>query len=72
MKAIIIARILGLTSAINSALKIGVREIFCQGGGGGGGSKPFAQKNLASCPNFYERVEKKLGPYATNKGRPGI
>ena len=23
-------------------------------------SKPFAQKNLASCPNFYERVEKKL------------
>ena len=25
----------------------------------GGGGKPFAQKNLASCPNFYERVEKK-------------
>ena len=33
---------------------IGVREIFCQGGG-----KPSAQKNHASCPNFYERVEKK-------------
>ena len=43
-------------------LVIGLREIFCQGGGGGGGGgggKPFAQKNLASCPNFYERVEKK-------------
>ena len=25
----------------------------------GGGGKPFAQKNLASCPNFSERVEKK-------------
>ena len=32
-------------------------------GGGGGGSKPFAQKILASCPNFYETVEKKRGPY---------
>ena len=39
----------------NSTGNIGVREIFCQGGGG----KPFAQKHLASCPNFYERVEKK-------------
>ena len=37
---------------------IGVRAIFCQGGG-----KPFAQKILASCPNFYETVEKKRGPY---------
>ena len=42
---------------------------FCQGGGGG---KPFAQKNLARCPNFYERVEKKWGPYCSNIGRPGI
>ena len=25
----------------------------------GGGGKPFAQKNLSSCPNFYESVEKK-------------
>ena len=37
---------------------IGVRAIFCQGGG-----KPFAQKILASCPNFYKTVEKKRGPY---------
>ena len=37
---------------------IGVRAIFCQGGG-----RPFAQKILASCPNFYETVEKKRGPY---------
>ena len=29
----------------------------------GGGGKPFAQKILASCPNFYETVEKKRGPY---------
>ena len=25
-------------------------------GGGGGGGEPFAQKILASCPNFYETV----------------
>ena len=37
---------------------IDVRAIFCQGGG-----RPFAQKILASCPNFYETVEKKRGPY---------
>ena len=37
---------------------IGVQAIFCQGGG-----KPLAQKILASCPNFYETVEKKRGPY---------
>ena len=41
-------------------LCIGVRAIFCQGGGGG---KPFAQKILASCPNFYKTVEQKRGPY---------
>ena len=41
---------------------IGVRAIFCRGWGGGGG-KPFAQKILGSCPNFYETVEKKRGPY---------
>ena len=29
----------------------------------GGGDKPFAQKILATCPNFYETVEKKRGPY---------
>ena len=29
----------------------------------GGGGKPFAQKNLAGCPNFYERVGKKLGAH---------
>ena len=34
-----------------------------RGGGGGGGGKPIAQKNLASCPNFYERVGKKLGAH---------
>ena len=38
----------------------------------GGGGKPFAQKNLASCSNFYERVEKKRGPYCNNMGRTGI
>ena len=37
----------------------------------GGGGNPFAQKILASCPNFYETVERKLGP--CNKiGRTGI
>ena len=36
---------------------ISVREIFSQGGGGG---KPFAQKHLAGCPNFYGRVEKNM------------
>ena len=49
---------------------VGVREIFCQGGGGGG--KPFAQKNLAGCPNFYKRVGKKGGPHYNNIGRTGI
>ena len=43
-----------------SCPSIGVRAIFCQGGGGG---KPFAQKTLASCPNFYKTVEQKRGPY---------
>ena len=38
-------------------VNIGVRTIFCQGGGG----KLFAQTILASCPNFYETVEKKRG-----------
>ena len=42
---------------------IGVRAIFYQGGGGGGGGEAFAQKILASCPNFYEKVEKKRGSY---------
>ena len=46
---------------------IGVPEIFCQGGG-----KPFAQKILASVPNFYKRVEKKPGPYCNNIGRTGV
>ena len=33
-----------------------------------GGGKPFAQKILASCPNFYETVRKKRVPYdATTK-----
>ena len=32
-------------------------------GGGGGGGKPFAQKSLASCPNFYKTDEQKRGPY---------
>ena len=31
--------------------------------GGGRGGKPFAQKILAICPNFYETVEKKQRPY---------
>ena len=49
---------------------IGVRAIFGQGRGGGSGN-PFAQKILASCPNFYKTVERKLGP--CNKiGRTGI
>ena len=29
----------------------------------GGGGKPFAQKILASCLNFYKTVEQKRGPY---------
>ena len=29
----------------------------------GGGGKLFTQKNLASCPNFCERVRKKLGAH---------
>ena len=39
-------------------MRIGVRAIFFQGGG-----KPFSQKILSSCPNFYKTVEKKRGPY---------
>ena len=47
---------------------IGVRAIFGQGGG-----KPFAQKILARCPNFYKTVEKKRGPlWCNNLGRTGI
>ena len=51
---------------------IGERAIFYQWGGGGGGGgggrgggggEPFAQKIFASCPNFYEKVEKKRGSY---------
>ena len=38
----------------------------------GGGGKPFAQKNLAGCPNFYERVGKRGGSYYNNIGRTGI
>ena len=50
----------------NAVRSIGVRAISCQGGGG----NPFAQKIIASCPNFYETVERKLGP--CNKiGRTG-
>ena len=29
----------------------------------GGGGEPFARKILASCPNFYESVEKEWGLY---------
>ena len=29
----------------------------------GGSGKLFAQKIFASCPNFYQTVEKKRGPY---------
>ena len=51
----------------NAVRSIGLRAIFCQGRGGG---NPFAQKIIASCPNFYETVERKLGP--CNKiGRTG-
>ena len=35
---------------------------------GGGGGKPFAQKNFASCSNFYKTVEQKRGP--TQQHRP--
>ena len=43
----------------------------CFAGGGGGGIL-FAQKNLASCSNFYERVEKKREPHCNNIGRTDI
>ena len=48
---------------------IGVREIFCQGGG-----KPFAQKILRSCPNFYETYSRKetRAIICNNIGRTGI
>ena len=40
---------------------IGVRAIFYEGGGGGGGGavNHLPKKILASCPNFYEKVDKK-------------
>ena len=58
----------GLKKVMALILPIGVRAIFCPGGGGG---NPFAQKIVASCPNFYKTVERKLGP--CNKiGRTGI
>ena len=38
----------------------------------GGAVNHLPKKNLLSCPNFYERVEKKWGPYCNNIGRPGI
>ena len=44
---------------------IGVRAIFCQGGG-----KPFAQKILASCPNFYETVENWNEGHTMQQHRP--
>ena len=37
---------------------IGVLAIFCQGSG-----EPFAEKIVASCPNFYETDEEKRGSY---------
>ena len=43
---------LSVTSFISGA-SIGVRAVFYQGGG-----EPFAQKIIASCPKFYETVEK--------------
>ena len=42
-------------------------KFFARGGGG-----PFAQKIIASAPNFYKRVEKKRGPYCNNIGRTGV
>ena len=59
-------RILILSPVVNARMSIGVRAIFCQGGG-----NPFAQKILASCPNFYKTVERKLGP-CSKIGRTGI
>ena len=47
------------------AKTIGVRAIFYQGGG-----EPFAQKILASYPNFYEKVEKKRESYTMLEHRP--
>ena len=47
-----------LQKPLLSVAVICVRAIFLPEGG-----KPFAQKILASCSNFYETVEKKLGPY---------
>ena len=55
---------------LGKAAIIGAREMFRRGGGVGG--KPFAQKNLASCSNFYERVGKKRGPHCSNIGRTDI
>ena len=41
-------------------------QFFARGGG-----KPFAQKIISSCPNFYEKVvyEKKRGPYFAEQHR---
>ena len=41
-------------------------QFFARGGG-----NPFAQKILASCPNVYRTVERKLGP-CDKIGRTGI
>ena len=59
-------RLVYLIFKIISDIKvIGVRSIFLPGGKGrgGGGGKILARKILASCPNFYETVEKRRGPY---------
>ena len=53
-------------TTLNTSTHTGVRAIFCRGGGG----KPFAQKTLASCPNFYKTVEQKRGPYRMQQHRP--
>ena len=41
------------------------RDIFCCGGGGGGGRTVnyLPKKFFATCPKFYETVEKKRGSY---------
>ena len=38
----------------------------------GGTVNHLPKKNVARCPNFYERVEKKWGRYCNNIGRRGI
>ena len=54
-------------NVMKDLLSIDVLETFPRRGG-----KPFAQKDLAGCPNFYERVGKRGGPYYNNVGRTGI